>query len=221
MLPAFEFKLFGQYKGHKVEMPVVDMAIADFRNDIGDMSPAFRLIAEDLTEDTMQRFESEGGRGTVSWQQLAPSTVRQRGSAHPILVRDGMLRGSFEKGGAGHVEDVSEKTLLWGSSINYALFQQTGTDAGYQQDRLPPESAGARASRRRAEGSGQGLFSFARGRGMPRRKIIAVDEDLKVKMASTLRARIVQVARQYGFGTERGIGPGLARRIGQNWLRSK
>lgn len=219
MLPQFEFRLFGEYKGRRVEIPFVGQALLDFSRDIGDYQPAFRLIAEDLSEMVMEQFQTEGARSEVTWQDLAPSTVKQRGSDHPILVRDGMLKGSFQEGGPGHHEQISEKQLLWGSDVRYALFMQTGTGAGFEQDRLPPASKGARAAARRAEVSGQSLFSFAKGRGMARRKIISIGEAGQTDIGSTLRARILQVGRQYGFGTQRGLTPLEARKIGQQMLR--
>jgi hypothetical protein len=51
---------------------------------------------------------------------------------------------------------------------------------------------------------------------MPMRKILAFTDALKHRMASTMRGRITQVARQIGFriaGRE-GIDAGEARRIG-------
>ena len=53
-------------------------------------APAFASIADDITDWTEEQFTTEGGR-SGGWAQLAPSTVKSRGSAHPILRVHGDL----------------------------------------------------------------------------------------------------------------------------------
>lgn len=52
-----------------------------------------------LKKEAEANFDQQGRlysrRG--SWQPLKPATVRQRGSARPILIRTGRLKGSFKK----------------------------------------------------------------------------------------------------------------------------
>ena len=139
-------------------------------------------------------------KAELTWQELTANTIRQRGSAHPILHRSGMLEESFQKGQPAHYEEITPRKLTWGSSVLYALFHQTGTGKGFGKDRV-------------ATGPGTGP-------GMPRRKELFLSERMKQQMANVMTGRMGQVARMVGFGVtgERGLNPLTARMIGQKIL---
>src|SRR5260221_5243779 len=62
------------------------------------------------------------------WAPLAESTVRSRGSAHPILWRTGALGASLaDRGGPGNGFNVGSDFLEGGTSLEDALFPQQGT----------------------------------------------------------------------------------------------
>ena len=89
-------------------------------------------------------------KAELTWQELTANTIRQRGSAHPILHRSGMLEESFQKGQPAHYGEITPKKLTWGSAVPYALFHQTGTGKGFGKDRVttgPGTGAGCRAAR--------------------------------------------------------------------------
>ncbi len=86
----------------------VQDALGDLLNRLTEPAPVFAGISKELEYQVEQIFENEGpgfsalnanvkGRGTTSggWPQLAPSTVKKRGSAHPILQISGNLARSF------------------------------------------------------------------------------------------------------------------------------
>lgn len=86
----------------------VQDALGDLLNRLTEPAPVFAGISKELAYQVEQIFENEGpgfsalnanvkGRGTASggWPQLAPSTVKKRGSAHPILQISGNLARSF------------------------------------------------------------------------------------------------------------------------------
>lgn len=54
-----------------------------------DVSPVLDRIAEDWLEIVEEQFETEGARGGSKWEGLAFSTIKKRGSAHPILIDSG------------------------------------------------------------------------------------------------------------------------------------
>lgn len=89
-----------------------------------DLSPLTRVVAahlEDSVEESFAREASPAG----GWAPLAESTVRKRGSAHPILQHTGQLRRSL----------VSEHGPDWAAAgvlktergNNIAAFLQEGT----------------------------------------------------------------------------------------------
>ncbi len=50
------------------------------------MEPVLRDIGDDWLDMIEQNFEHEGSVSGRAWDELAYSTVKKRGSAHPILV---------------------------------------------------------------------------------------------------------------------------------------
>jgi hypothetical protein len=75
------------------------------------------------------KAESEHGPGSRKWKQLRPSTVKRRGSAHPILYETGEMF-------AGAVAAVADTFRFRGVrkwnvadvGVEYAEYHQTGTD---------------------------------------------------------------------------------------------
>ena len=180
---------------------IFDRLFTKFQEGVGDFSPAFRLIAEDILEPIVaQTFKQE--KAETTWQELTAGTIAQRGgSAHPILHRpgSGMLEKSFQKGQPLHHEEIEKRLLRWGSDVSYALFHQTGTGKGFEQDRRFI-----------------GALREGEGRGMPRRRIIWLTNREKQTIANTMVGRMAQVARMIGFRTlGRGATPLEARMAGE------
>lgn len=202
MMPTFKFEVTGTYKGRSITIAKMDDAFISFRRDISDYRPAFRMISDDLSNSVAGQFASEGSAHGIKWQELAPSTIKRRGSAHPILVHTGQLIASFQRNNPAHVEQLEPKQMLWGSSVSYALFHQTGTLKGFGQDVVQ---------------TGKGT-----GRGMPRRKILILDDGLKILIRSRIQKQIVESARRAGFAASgRGVSPLEARQIGTNLFRGQ
>ncbi len=157
--------------------------IDGLRKSLSDWSPALRAIAREvLASFAARQFETQGEAGGVKWADLAPSTLRARKRPGALsLYRTGSLLRSFLGLGAEHVEDLSEKKLLWGSSVPYARFHQSGTGKGFGRSEGVPTGRGT-------------------GRGMPMRKILAFSESMRADVESEFIARLAPVARQAGFG---------------------
>lgn len=86
----------------------VQQSLAALLNRITEPAPVFAGISQELLRQTEAIFENEGpgfstananikGRGTApgGWPQLAPRTIKKRGSDHPILQVTGALARSF------------------------------------------------------------------------------------------------------------------------------
>lgn len=82
---------------------------------MSDLTPVMEDIGAALGNLTEDAFQAEG----PGWPQLAPATVKKRGSAHPILQVDGQLAASITHGG--------DRNSAWvGASKVYAAVQQFG-----------------------------------------------------------------------------------------------
>ena len=86
----------------------------------GDLKTPLNLIGQIVRTSVIRNFEVEGRPD--KWRELAPSTVRERGSAHPILRRMGYAGGL-----AGSINHrVESDCVLIGTNKVYAAVHQFG-----------------------------------------------------------------------------------------------
>ncbi len=200
----FQFQIEWEYGERRGKDVLANFVLHRFSNAIGNWTPAFRMIADDILEYAVERqFESEGSAGGESWQALAPSTLARigRDQEHAfILYRSGMLAKSFRKDEPMHHQEIEPKRMAWGSDVPYALFHQTGTGKGFSKSRVT---------------TGKGT-----GRGMPMRKVLVITPETRAQIESTLLGRGAQIARQIGFAVtgDRGLSALEARQIGEAML---
>ena len=106
---------------------------------MGDLSPAMELIAEDFRQMAADQFASAGAAGGTPWATLAPSTLKRKGGAGGILVNSGALLESLtDPGSPDHVAEIDNLSLAIGTDLDYASFQQTGAGWGFGETSLPP-----------------------------------------------------------------------------------
>jgi hypothetical protein len=85
------------------------------------LQPALDAAGDELLNINRRRFASEGDG---SWAPLRPSTVRQRGSAHPILQDGGDLAESLTTRGArGSVRALTADSVTIATELHYAFYQ--------------------------------------------------------------------------------------------------
>ena len=93
-----------------------------------DMQDFMRGVVQDLKpilqQGLLDNFVSEGHNSGRPWAQLKASTVRRRGSAHPILVRSGRLRLGVSSARCEYKNNQIEMTV---ADPEYAVYHQTGT----------------------------------------------------------------------------------------------
>ena len=159
----------------------VERALENFQASLADNSPALARIADDLREMITEQFASEGRAGGTPWAELAPSSRRgDRGPRAGILYSTGALLGSLrDPGAAGHLEELDNQSLLFGSRLPYALFHQTGTGVGFGQSELPVR---ARKDRN--------LPGPGRGRALPMRPLIVMTDGRAERWIEIVRAQI-------------------------------
>jgi len=138
---------------------------------LGDLSPAMELIAEDLCQMEAEQFSSAGAAGGTPWAALAPSTVKRKHGAGGILVASGALRDSLtDPESPNHVEVIDKLSLDFGSSLPYAGFQQTGAGWGFGEGTLPPAPR--------------------RGHGVPMRPLLVLKADREDKWVGFVAEQI-------------------------------
>lgn len=102
-----------------IEVKIQDKAVHQYLNQLmskmGNAQPVMSAIAAELKSQTEWAFENEG----PGWPQLAPSTVKSRGSAHPILQRSTALVRSINS-------YASADRAVVGANTPYAAIHQFG-----------------------------------------------------------------------------------------------
>lgn len=96
----------------------ITKALQNLKAAVGDLSPAYKVIGEDLVESTKQRFASGQGPDGVSWAENSPVTIDRKGRNKP-LVDEGSLAEQISYAITGDILEI-------GSSMEYAAMQQFG-----------------------------------------------------------------------------------------------
>jgi hypothetical protein len=105
---------------------------------IGDLTKMLDQIETDPFTSAFEECKQHVGQGIDSifyaamdsmgseWAPHAPSTIARYG-IHPLLELTGVLKASVVGQGAGHIEMIEDRTLTWGTSVEYAIYLQMGT----------------------------------------------------------------------------------------------
>jgi phage gpG-like protein len=179
----------GTYGGKKWTGDVLHTA--QFGKFLGNWAPAWRFIAHEVLEPFVEmQFQSQGEAGGEKWAELAESTLKERGQTAGealVLYRSGKLAHSFLEGEPGHVEQIDEKKLSWGSAVPYSLYHQTGfrTRLGSGKEN--------RKSAIDPEASGRKSF-------VPARPGLVITKEMTNRIMLAMQARLQMIARQLGYG---------------------
>lgn len=95
-----------------------------------DMSDGLSLVADHFLDSEERQFASQGGYASGGWAPLAPSTLagkRRAGQDQRILHAEGDLRASLTRRGGDHLEEVTDSSLVFGTTDPKAKFHQFGT----------------------------------------------------------------------------------------------
>lgn len=107
------------------QIPALNEQLIQLRQRLnGDLTPLMWAIGTILENSTRQRFADKKDPDGVSWEMLAPSTVRQKknqsGTAQGILVEKGDLLRSITFHANGY-------SVVIGTDRPYGKYHQTGT----------------------------------------------------------------------------------------------
>lgn len=123
MPAAISFTVFGETQLERTLLRVSSRTL--------NALPAFEGIESSLENQAEAQFDSEGGRASGGWAPLAPSTIEFKSRAgYPldILRRTDDLKDSLTRGSSsGAIRQVSPQMLVFGSSIDYGEYHQSGT----------------------------------------------------------------------------------------------
>ena len=87
---------------------------------IGDLTPFFRDVGEDLLNSTRERFGTQTSPAGVPWEALSPAyRKRKRKNRDKILTLDGSLRGTLTYA-------IAPNELRIGSPLIYGATHQFG-----------------------------------------------------------------------------------------------
>jgi len=112
----------------RFDMASLGPMLEELRQRGGNIGALTPVIAEDLLESVLERFELESGHAQGPWPELAPATLaRRRASASPKMLRDtGLLFGSI-------TAFSSEEEAMAFTNVPYAKFHVSKAGRG----RLP------------------------------------------------------------------------------------
>lgn len=96
----------------------ITKALQNLKAAVGDLSPAFKVIGDELVESTKQRFVSGKGPDGELWAENSPVTIDRKGRNKP-LVDEGSLAEQISYAISGDILEI-------GSSMEYAAMQQFG-----------------------------------------------------------------------------------------------
>lgn len=188
--------------GDDVLAAAINQQIKAIRN----WRPFFRdLIHVVLEPSVVEQFVSQGASGGTPWAPLADSTIARRARMTStatagglgfseyagnldILRRTGRLYESF-LGGADHVQQMTNDTLVWGTSVPYAPIHQTGARAPRQGSLFAKDKRGRYRARPRA----------ATGGAIPARPILVMSSKMKAQIDTAIARFTARTARDSGF----------------------
>jgi phage gpG-like protein len=115
----------------RVDEDTITSGLAELQKRGTDMLPAMQTIGEIILTNIEENFRAEGRYsevgdwrgGSTAWKDLAPSTVKRRGSAHPILQASGHMAATFTK-------EASATGVEVGTNAIQAAIQNLGGMAG-------------------------------------------------------------------------------------------
>jgi phage virion morphogenesis protein len=87
-----------------------------------------QTVAFYLANQARLCFDEQRSPDGVPWAPFNRTPSARRGGTGAKLLRNtGVLMASLAGKGSGHVEDVGASSLVWGTAVPYAGFQNDGT----------------------------------------------------------------------------------------------
>jgi phage gpG-like protein len=195
----------------------LDVAIGGLAAQVKDWTNVWPKVAMQITKIEDQKFATEGALGAHGeWAALEPGyekRKKKKWGGKPIEQASERLRRSLVEGSAETIEDFQPLRMRFGTSVPYALYQQTGFRTRLGTGKTRGSGLGIRGSR----GS---RFPKPEPRAfVPARRLVDFTEEDKSMIRSTIQREALETARRLGFAAapyrgERDISAIRARQIG-------
>lgn len=109
----------------------VSRELLRFGDRIEDARPAFRRIVEHLMDVEQRQFDTQGQYASGRWAPLKEETIRakvNRGEDPRILrATEALMHSLTQRGAAGQKLIITPTEMVFGTTVPYAKFHQTGT----------------------------------------------------------------------------------------------
>ncbi len=178
---------------------------ATWGQSITTLAPAWEKIADDLRDDVLEQFRNEGGvfRKSGRWMPLAPSTIKDRmrkgyPGDHPIMFRTGYLLASLMYPFADkHIEEVTETSLTFGTSVPWAKYHQFGGKTVHTGWRIA--KGRKKANETLGMRGGENVFNSWSTERPPQRPILGISWERSSGIVQRLNEYIQQTVRDSGL----------------------
>lgn len=101
------------------DLPKTQASLNQLQQKLGDLTPVLDTIGQQLEDSTVDRFATKIAPDGVSWANLMPSTIVQKGN-HNILVESGDLASSI-------THHANKSSVTVGTPERYGVYHQFGT----------------------------------------------------------------------------------------------
>lgn len=116
----FDFETYGEKQ--------VLRGLERFEGRLVNSKPVFRTIGEHMMDIINEQFRSEGKRSTGGWAPLKESTIEAKGHAGILVDSGDLFRSLTRRGDRGNIFTVQPNLLRLGTTLDYAVFHQKGTN---------------------------------------------------------------------------------------------
>lgn len=89
--------------------------------------PAWEAISRELLAIEREQFDSEGARGSGGWAPLAQSTLDAKTGGSILRDTDALFNSLTEPTDPDHQFIAQPTWMVWGTTIPYARWHQSGT----------------------------------------------------------------------------------------------
>lgn len=199
----------------------VDIALRGMAGDLDDYTNVWPAVSQAIEREEAALFATRGATGAHGPWDALTKDYRDRKykkyGAQQIEVATGRLRRALTDSTSGDaIRDYQRRSMRFGTSLPYAVYQQTG----WRPSHLGRYGLLGSVVDRMV-GNKKPREKFSEG-VVPPRRVIDPSPDLGPEIARAMISAIASMARRRGFRVAKGlgisVGPGEARQLGYGAL---
>lgn len=108
------------------DLPYLMRDIEDSVRD-ANYQPILQDFQQDIAEGEKAAFDGQHEPGGAAWAPLRPSTIARKGHNRILFETGALMTSLVSLGGPGNINATTERSLLFGTDIPYAIFHDQGT----------------------------------------------------------------------------------------------